>query len=223
MDAAARTRMDALRSTIHSKISHVLTEFADGNLSREQFHAIYEHYSSQLNMVDEAVAMAENADNGSSVDGGGFTTNGAGSLLHAKPGDTIAIRHAHMGKAVGLVIYHNKSGMFVETLGQFDVPPSRIAPTLNDFSTLMDTKRLIDRRIEKIGMKQWLLFAAGKFTTVVTLFHNEPSPLQNREIERLHHDFEIANEVQLMNGRVDPSKLAYPFLVFIQQKLKQQV
>lgn len=203
MDTAANSRIETLKTQIQTKIDSTLAEFADGKISREQFHAIYAHYSSQLSMIEEAFAA----------------TNGENPALAGKPNETIAIRTAHMGKAIGLVIYHNKSGMFVETLGQFDVPPSRIAPTLNDFSSMMDSRRLIERRIEKIGMKQWLLFAAGKHTCVVTIFHNEPSPQQSREIERLHHDFEVANEAQLSSGRVDPTKLAYPFLVFIQQKL----
>jgi hypothetical protein len=204
MDTAADSRIEVFKTQIQNKIDTTLAEFADGNISREQFHAIYAHYSSQLTMIEEAVTA---------------TRNGETPALKGKANETIAIRTAHMGKAVGLVIYHNKSGMFVETLGQFDVPPSRIAPTLNDFSFMMEGRRMIERRIEKIGMKQWLLFAAGKHTCVVTIFHNEPSPQQSREIERLHHDFEVANEAQISGGRVDPTKLAYPFLVFIQQKL----
>jgi len=203
MDSSTQTRAESMKRDIQTKIQTVLAEFADGTLSREQFHAIYAHYSNQLSFLESAIAETENG------------------AVAPKAGETIAIRTAHMGKAMGLVIYHHKSGMFVETLGTFDVPPSRIAPTLNDFSMLMDTNKLIDRRIEKIGMKQWLLFAPGKTTTVVTLFHNEPSPHQSREIERLHHDFEVANAAMLASGRIDPTKLAYPFMVFVQQKLKR--
>ncbi|MDX2161729.1 MAG: hypothetical protein SF162_10420 [bacterium] len=203
MDTAARSKTEALKEQIQRKIQTVLAEFADGTLSREQFHAIYAHYSDQLSMIEAALNTGNDAE-------------GIG-----KPNETIAIRASFMGKAIGLVIYHHKSGMFVETLGQFDVPPSRIAPTLNDFSLMTDAGKLIDRRIEKIGMKQWLLFAPGKYTTIVTLFQNEPSPHQSRELERLHHDFEVANGALLTAGRVDSSKLAYPFVVFVQQKLKR--
>jgi hypothetical protein len=61
------------------------------------------------------------------------------------------------------------------------------------------------------------LFAAGTYTTVVALFHNDPSAAQSHEIARLHHDFEVANERQLTSRRVNASKLAYPFLVFIEE------
>lgn len=205
MDTTSRSRTETLKNDIQRKIQTVLAEFADGTLSREQFHAIYAHYSNQLTILEAALNLPVSDD-----------TQPVG-----KPNETIAIRTSHMGKALGLVIYHHKSGMFVETLGQFDVPPSRLAPTLNDFSLMIETNKLIDRRVEKIGMKQWLMFAPGRYTTIVTLFHNEPSPHQIRELERLHHDFEVANTSHLAVSRVDPSKLAYPFLVFVQQKLKR--
>jgi hypothetical protein len=198
-----RDKIEAFRVQTQMKVVTLLEEFAAGKINREQFHAVYAHHSSQLQIADQAL-QEDTA--------GGFEPTA---------GQTIAIRQAHMGKAIGLMIYHNKSGMFVDTLGAFDIPSARIAAILNDFSQMMEEERLIDRRIEHFGERQWLLFGAGRHTTVVTLFHNEPSPAQSREIERLHHDFEVANQRQLSSFRVDASKLAYPFLVFVQQKLKR--
>ena len=126
-----------------------------------------------------------------------------------------------MGKAVGMTIYNNRSGTLLETLGDFEVPPDKLAPILNDFSLMMESGKLVEREVRKIGAKQWLLFAAGRFTTVVTLFHNEPSEQQSREIERLHHDFELANRWFLRSGETDKTKLAYPFMTFVQKKIKK--
>jgi hypothetical protein len=86
---------------------------------------------------------------------------------------------------------------------------------------MMQGNRPVERQIKKIGTREWLLFAAGKYTTVVTQFQNEPSPDQCREIERLHHDFELANRTFLRSGQTDKNKLAYPFLVFVQKKMKK--
>ena len=191
------------KAQVLAKIDRLLSEFAEGKVSREQFYAIYEHYNKRL-------ALAESLD---SAD--------ADVNLDGSPGATIAIRQAHMGKALGMVIYHSKSGTFVETLGEFDVPPVHMASTLNDFALMMETDRLIDRRVLKLPDSRWLLFCAGKFTTVVVLFHHEPSPQQMREVERLHHDFEQANVYPLRTAHaVDSSALAYPFVVILQQKLK---
>ncbi len=196
-------KIEAYKEETRQKIESLLEEFAQGKINREQFNAVYAHHNAKLRLADEALHQNDAA------------------LVQGRQGETVGIRQAYMGKAIGFLIYHNKSGMFVDTLGMFDIPPSRIAPILNDFSTLMQGSSLIDRRVEHFSEKHWLLFAAGKYTTVVTLFEHEPSAMQSREIERLHHDFETANQHQLTNSRVDASKLAYPFLVFIQQKLRK--
>lgn len=198
MDTDSSVRLRQLRAQVEAKIHNLLTEFAEGRISREQFQVIYARYDSQLLAAQKGLDVAD-------VSGGV---------------DTLHVRNVHMGKALGLAIYHHRSGRLIDTLGVFDVPMARIAPTLNDFTRLMESKRLIDRRVERIADRAWLLFAPGEQTTVITLFHNEPSAQQIREIERLHHDFEIANEMSLMGNQVDPTRLAYPFHVFIQQKLK---
>jgi hypothetical protein len=197
--------VEAFKAEIQKKIQALIAEFADGKLSREQFNVIYERYSSRLEIADQAM-FSGNPDAIAIVQGGPAT---------------IAVKAAYMGIAIGLAIYHNKSGTMVDTLGEFDVPVSLIAPTLNDFSNLMDSKKYIDRRVEKIGPQQWVLFAAGRYTTIVTLFKNEPSQNQIKELERLHHDFEEANQSHLAKDNVDKNKLAYPFLRFVQRKLKK--
>lgn len=200
------TKIHAFKAEVQTKIQKLLGEFADGSISREQFHAIYERYTGQLAIAD--MAMRSSAPDAV-----------IGVVKDGPP--TIAIREAHMGKAIGMVIYNNRTGTLLETLGDFDVPPNKLAPILNDFTMLMESGQLIEREVRTIGTKQWLLFAAGSFTTVVTLFRNEPSDLQIREIERLHHDFEQANRAFFHKGSVDSSRLAYPFLVFVQKKIRQ--
>lgn len=196
-------KIQKFRAEAQHKIEQLLSEFANGKVSREQFQALYAHHNAKLQLADEALR----------------TDSTSTAAMETTSGQTISIRQSHMGKAVGLMIYHNKTGMFVDTLGAFDVSPTRIASTLNDFSMLMEGNRPIDRRVEQVGDQQWLLFAAGRFTTVVTLFQHEPSPDQSRQIERLHYDFEVANGGMLAGSSLDKTKLAYPFTVFIQQRL----
>jgi hypothetical protein len=203
-DSAAKAR--AFKSQLEEKIQGLVAEFAAGKLSREQFQAIYERYTSQLLLAEQAL-RSTNPDVVISIAQGGPPT--------------IAMKEAYMGKAMGMMIYHNKNGTLIETLGDFDVSIDKIAPVLNDFSQMMQGNRPVERQIKKIGTREWLLFAAGKYTTVVTQFQNEPSPDQCREIERLHHDFELANRTFLRSGQTDKNKLAYPFLVFVQKKMKK--
>lgn len=200
----SRAKAQAFKETIEAKIRGIIEEFADGKLSREQFHVIYEKYNAQLEIANHAL-LSGNPD--------------AVSIAQGGP-PTIAIRDAYMGKALGLLIYHNKSGQVLETLGDFSVPVSSVSPVLNDITRLMQDNQFIERRTVKIGEKQWLMFAAGDFTTIVTEFVHQPSEFQSREIERLQHDFEEANRTALQREQVNTGKLAYPFLVFIKKKVK---
>lgn len=203
-DAAAKGR--AFKAQVEQKIQVLLEEFANGKLSREQFQAIYERYNSQLLLAEQALR----------------STNPDVVIGMAQGGPpTIATKEAYMGKALGMMIYNNINGTQIETLGEFNVPVDKIAPTLNDFSQMMKGNRLVDRQSKKIGMREWVLFVGGKYTTVICLFQNEPSPDQCREIERLHHDFELGNRWFLRNAETDKSKLAYPFMTFVQKKLKK--
>ncbi|MDX1995615.1 MAG: hypothetical protein SF029_24740 [bacterium] len=205
MSEDAKKQAEIYKSLIEAKIRKLIGEFAQGKISREQFHILYERYSSRLAITNHA--LFSGIPEAISIAQGGVPT--------------VAIKEAYTGKAIGMVIYHNQSGMVVETLGEFDVPVKQVAAVLNDFSLMMRANQLIDRRIDKLDARQWLVYVPGKFTTVVTLFYNEPSTEQVREIERLHHDFEEANRVSLEKEQVDGGKLAYPFLVFIKQKIKK--
>jgi hypothetical protein len=200
-----RAKAEAFKTEVQQKIQGLIAEFAEGKISREQFNVLYERYNGQLQIAEHAL-LSGNPD--------------AVKIAQAGP-STVMVKDALMGKAIGLAIYHNKSGTMVDTLGNFDVPVTLISSVLNDFSMMMQDNKLIDRRVQKVSSKQWLLFAAGKFTTIVTLFQNEPSQQQSREMERLQHDFEEANRAFLQKEQVDKDKLAYPFLSFVQQKLKK--
>lgn len=204
MSTESQSKAQAFKAMVEEKIQNLVAEFAEGKLSREQFHAIYARYSSQLSIANQAMATG-NPD--------------AVSIAQGGP-PTVAMRDALMGKAIGLLIYHHNSGTVVETLGAFDVPVNKFSAVLNDFSLLLQTGKHIDYRVERLQEDQWLLFDPGRHTTIVTLFRHEPSQAQIREIERLHHDFEQANGT-LRGDTVDAEKLAYPFLVFVKKTIKK--
>jgi hypothetical protein len=204
MTEQGREKIESFKLEIQDKIQRLLSEFADGTLNREQFNAIYQHYSAQLAFADQSLQTGDKGD------------------VPGRAGQTIHIRQAHMGKAVGLIIYHNKRGTLLDTLGDFDVPVSVTSADLNDITEMMQINQYIERRVKRVAANQWLLFAAGRYSTVVTLFQHEPSQRQISEIERLHHDFEVANDAFLSKGRGDANTLAYPFLVFVQQKLTRE-
>ena len=205
MSAMAKTRSKAqtFKSEVQRKIQTMLQEFAEGKISQAQFDVIYDHYHSQLLLAEYAVEHASAT---------------AVEIAQSGP-STLSLKEASQGKAVGLTIYHLRSGGMIENLGNFEVPTEIIVPIFNDLSRSVSDGEPVKRHVQKIGDRRWLLCTTGKFTVVVTLFHNEPSFVQTREMERLHRDFEDANHLLLAAGRVDVSRLAFPFVVFIQKKL----
>jgi len=199
--ANTQVEVEAFRSTIEGKINDVVKEFANGKLSRELFQMIYSRYSGQLSVIDKAISTG-NLD-----------------MVQMQAGEhTIAIRDAYEGKARGIMIYYNRNGTVLETLGEIDAPLNVLTPVLNRFSMLMETGQYIDHHIQKISDRRWILMVAGRATTNVVEFRNEPSQEQIRVIQRLHHHFEKANEGAFGRDLIDASKLAYPFTVFIEKK-----
>lgn len=193
---------EAFKATVEAKIQGILTEFAEGKISREQFQVIYARYSEQLAIANAALMsgneLSQNKDNTS----------------------TIAVRSAYQGKATGLMIYYNRSGTILETLGELTVPISVIGPLLNDFSFLMTGNKRAERLVKKIGEKEWLLLAMGRYTTIVTQFKHEPAQIQIRELETLHTHFEEANRTLFETEKANANNMAYPFLEFIEKRLK---
>lgn len=192
---------EAFKALVEGKIQTLITEFADGKLSREQFQVIYARYTEQLAIATAAMMTG-------------------GDVALKDNTSTIAVRTEHQGKATGLMIYYNRNGTILETLGELTVPISVIGPILNNFSFLMEENKHTERQVKKIGEKEWLLFAAGRYTTIVTQFRHEPAPLQIRELERLHTHFEEANRTLFENEKANAQNMAYPFLGFIEKRLQ---
>lgn len=202
MSSDAKKSAEEFKQSIEAKIRDLIAEFADGQISREQFHAVYERYNSRLQIANEALITG---------------TPEAVEIAKGGP-PTLAVKKASMGRALGVLIYHYGSGLILETLGEFEVAVSKLSPVLNELSRQAEADELMESRVERLEGRQWLFYHPGRFSAVVTQFLNEPSPMQTREIIRLHHDFEVANEGILKRDPVDSSKLAYPFLVFVQRK-----
>jgi len=190
----------AFHQEIQTKIQNLLVEFGQGQISTEQFNILYARYSNQLDMALSVLDGMEERTPGSEM-------------------STVAIRQATTGKALGLAIYHHRSGTIIESLGNFDLASDVISPTLNEFSAKLENREFIEAVTHKLTSGLWVVFMARQFTTAITIFRNEPAPRQVKELERLLHAFEEANRHNLDKMDVDKSKLAKPFLNFVRQKL----
>lgn len=205
MPSLPSDRAEVFLMQVEEKIRALLREYSEGHLNSEQFHVIYERYAGQRLIAQQAMLTGDD------------------EVLQDATAEqsTIAIKDAHMGKALGLRIYHHQTGALIETLGEFDVSAFVISPVLSELLQSLRAGKVVRSRAERLEDRRWLLFTVQPLTSVVTLFRNEPSPLQVREIQRLHEDFEAANEASLNTDEPDAKKLAYPFYAFVQRKYRK--
>jgi hypothetical protein len=199
-----QAKAKAFRDEVLTKIDRTVKEFADGKLSSEQFQAIYARYTEQLTIANMAVMSGE--------------TDGI-DVVRGDGQQTIALRSHLQGKAMGLIIYHNRSGKVLETLGNPTVPIATVGPLLNDFSGRMELGEYIEPLVKKYDEQKWLVLAAGRHTSLMTQFRHEPSPRQISEMERLHGDFEKANHIILAKRVIEGDAMAIPFLSFVERRI----
>jgi hypothetical protein len=188
--------IDTRRAEIHTKMRGLIKELSEGKISTEQFNVLYERYQNLLELLsaDELAVEANDL-------------------------PTVAYRNATTAKAIGMSVYHHRSGIMIETLGNFDVSPATLAPVLNEILDKRERREFIEPKVQKVGMGIYMVFMVRQYTTVIILFRNEPAQAQLRDVERLQHDFEEANRHLLESNAVDGSKLAKPFLGFVRKKI----
>lgn len=194
--------LKATLDRLQNKIAKLVQDFAAGVINRSQFHELYGRYQRQMAQLNQ---MASNEASTSVVPGS------------RDPEDTYLIKKRLTARVLGVSIYSNKSGLPIETLGDFAVDAALLVPMLSSY-------RDATREIFKAGMRStvmenghWLCFVPGNLSTLIVLYSMEASAIQISAIEAMHRDFETANKAALEKGNADPSTLAYPFLTFIQQ------
>ncbi len=190
-------------NTLQAKLRKVVEDFAEGRINRVQFHELYDRYHGQISRLMQYAA-----------DSGFLSVTG---ILGKEREDTLTIKKRLTARVIGISVYSNQTGLPIETIGDFAVDPALLVP-------MMSSYRDATREIFKAGMRstamennQWLCFVPGNFTTLIALFSIEPSTMQLEEMSAMHHDFEDANRTALERGNVDPSTLAYPFLVSVRK------
>jgi hypothetical protein len=194
----------ALIEQIQGKMRRLADEFAIGEINREQFYKIYEHYQTQLNLASAMVAEAD-----------------ALSLANLPAGETIAIRKRLTAMAKAAAIYYHATGEWLETIGEFHLPMSSLMPTLSAIVGQARTGGEAEPQARQIG-GEWLLFVPGQFSTVVMVFSHEPVMRQIAIVQNMHRNFEAANITALLSGQTQAAKLVYPFITFVRRSVRKQ-
>ena len=190
---------------VHQKMSRLVQEFANGAINRTQFHRLYDRYQRQIMTVAQLIAESD-------------PSMWRDAVMESE--DTLHLKKRLTAKAVGMSVYDNRSGMPIETLGEFAVEADLIVPMLSSYRSAAAEIFRAGMRNTEMENGQWLCFVPGKHTTLIALFSLEPSDNQLATIERMHQDFEEANRAALEAEHIDPDRLAYPFYAFVQHRAR---
>ncbi len=205
----AVTKARSFITETRSKMEQLVVDFADGKLNREQFHVIYERYQTQINGVK--LLLAES-------DPGGWT-----EILDGEK--TQMIRKRLQAKAVGMIIYHNRTSACIETLGEITAERGKVKALLEKLIEQIKQKTFNQNQdypimVVEVGTKCWVFIARGAIATIVTEFNGEPTTDQEDTLIALLRDFERANGEILKRNDTQADHLAMPFQVFVQRARK---
>ena len=185
---------------VKEKIGRLAEEFASGAINRAQFQELFGHYQRERQTIETWLDLAPES---------------AEWKKSTREGESFVIRKRHEARVLGYAIYDSESGMPLSTIGEFQVDPTLMVPMLSAYRSA--AKEIFGGGIRSTQIEggQWLSFVPGELTTMMTLFHVEPSAVQLQSLDELHRLFERANRHILREAPVDPEALVLPHLHFI--------
>jgi len=185
---------------VQEKVNRLAEEFANGNLNREQFQQLFEHYQRERTTIQNWRDSTASAGDWQDL---------------SNEGKSIVIRTKHTAKVLGYAIYVNESGMPLTTIGDFEIDPDLAVPMLSSYRSA--TKEIFggEMRSTQIEGGKWLCFVPGELTTMLALFTLEPAARQLSIMEDLHRLFEKANRRHLSSPPINPDELAFPHASYL--------
>lgn len=183
------------------KMEQLLEEFAEGKLNRDQFHTLYERYQVQINSIKALLVEEDPSKWVEAIDGVA----------------TIDIRSRLLGKAIGILIYTNRTGTLLDKLGTVQIDPLMVSELLEKIARQPRNDAISPELVAQRPNADWLYVVKGDLTTIIMLFSREPTIDQKLTVLRLHKDFERANVFMLQRPRITPDELAMPFRVIVQR------
>jgi hypothetical protein len=191
---------------VRAKLDRLAEDFNKGTINRAQFQHLYAHYQREIRTVEGMMEIWPDSE----------TWKGA-----VTEGESVIIRQQHVARAEGYAIFENNSGMPVSTLGRFELDPALLVPMLSSYRAA--TKEIFGSgtRSTEIEDGRWLCFVPGKFTTMLSVFSNEPATKQLAYLEELHRHFERANRRHLANPPLNAKDLLFPHQYFLGEWRRQ--
>lgn len=185
---------------IRDKMEKVALEFANREISRAQFNAIYAHYNEQRTIIERMMSR---------------DPNNPGWKQAARSGKTQFLRQHFEGHPVNYVIYLHH--MPRPLMGGGTRPNmQKIAGLLRALWSL-EKQRIGVARVT-LNEQMWLIMAAGVFSVTFVTYSLEPSGAQANQVRDLHSDFERANRIFLERGTISKAQMVFPQRALLENK-----
>lgn len=192
-------RATAFKDDVEQKIEILLDQFAGGEISREHFDVVYERYSRQLGIADQAIESGR--------------LEQLNQVMNEIP--TMVLNAAVRGMALGMSIVHHHSLSTIRRFGEFHMEKEKLNQLMDGIRRNQQGEVTNFSDIEKLVGNTWVVTCTLENTSLLTLFRNEPAAKQVQELERRHRDFESANRNILNQPEPDPEALVYPVELFV--------
>lgn len=192
-------RATAFKYEVEDKIEHLLDKFANGDISREHFDLVYTRYSRQLSIAEEALEQGE--------------LDSLNQVMKEIP--TMVLHAAIRGKALSLFIVQHPQLNIIRHFGDYELDDNHMFQILDDIEDHLQRGETDYTDVIKVVSNLWAGVCSLEYSTLITLFRNEPSAKQVQELARRHRDFESANRNILNEHDPNPDTLVYPIELFV--------
>jgi hypothetical protein len=185
---------------IRQKMREVANEYANQEISRAQFHAIYAHYNEQRTIIEQIISR---------------NPNNPGWKQAARSGKTEFLRTHYEAYPQNYVIYVHQQR--TPLMGGGTKPDmARIQALLRTLWN-MDKLKVGVARLA-LGGQAWLIMAAGHYSVTFVTFQLEPSGNQANAVRDLHEDFERANRLFFQRNKINKARMVFPQRALIENK-----
>ncbi len=187
------------------KVEALVDEYAQGEINRVQFNALYQRYSEQRAIIDKLMQRNPASEAWRQVLGGRGQTGFLRARLEAQP--------------ISYGVYARGQPAALLTGGLQNLEAVFPADAVLRAVWAMSHRPAIGLGRKLLRNDEWLVMAVGSAAATMVIFSLEPSKTQAQLLRDLHVDFERANQLALSRGSLAADRLVFPQRALFEQEM----
>lgn len=191
-----RLKAELALEKLRQKTALVAKEFADGNLNRAQFVAMYAHYNEKRIIIERLLTRDPGTQAWQTV---------------ATPGLTTFLREHYEARVLSFAVYDLNTNELISSQGEPLLPIDLANKIITAIRMVLQNHQNLSAQRKALENDQWAVFIPGRYTVAIVTFSLEPSSQQVRLVQDLHRDFERANRQMLERGVRQAEQLVFPY------------